>query len=182
MAKILAAHTKAPSTDWAAYTLVVGAVTTAPTEGSGVVKSALWRRNGDSIEIRYNYSHTGAGSSGSGIYKFPMPVVSGNQVVIDTTKITASATTLGVFGTACGTGHMGEADTSAGMKPVTVVPYDTTNLRLSTDVSGTVTQPWGSAQTNSYADPTLMYSFEARVPIVGWSANDTLRTSDGTKI
>lgn len=167
-----------PVTDWVDYNLVVGAVTTPPTEGTGVVKSARWRRVGDSIEIRYNYNQTGAGVSGSGIYLFPLP----NNLQIDITKVTPTTGTVGVFGTMVGSGHMGEGDVTAAMKPVMVVPYSASALRISTDMNGVATQPWGSGQSNSYADPILNYSFEARVPVVGWSSNVQMSQDTDTRV
>lgn len=160
-------------TDWQSYNLVVGATTTAPTEGSGVVKAARYRRVGDSVEIRYNYSQTGAGSAGSGIYLFPLP----SGLTIDTTKVTASATTQGAFGTAVGNGHLGGADSATGMKPSIVTPYNTTNLRFATDVNGTSTQAFASGVTSfAYSDAVLIYSFQAMVPVLGWSSS--VQTSD----
>lgn len=169
--------TGVPATDWTSWSLTVGATTTPPTEGSGVVKGAWWRRVGDSIEIRYNYNQTGAGSAGSGTYLFPLP----NGLQIDLTKLNAGSGTVGVFGTAVGSGHMGEGDTTSSMKPVMVVPYSASYLRLTTDVNGTSSQPWGSGQSNSYADPTLNYSFEARVPVVGWSSNVNMSNDTDTR-
>jgi len=148
--------------EWTSYSLTVGATTTAPTKGTTSVDQARWRRVGDSMEIRYQYKQTGAGSAGSGIYKFPLP----SGYSIDTSKVSASA------GSDNATPAVGEAaiyctDVSPGSGVVQA--FDSTNLWLFA-VNETTSINVGS--TNCGLDnATVQLGFTAVVPIQGWAAS-----------
>ena len=163
-----------PITDWQSYTLTIGGSTSAPTVGTSTSR-AIWRRVGDSMEIKYYLNQTGAGSAGSGTYLFPLP--SGSS--IDTNKATVTTNGSGLGGTALGSATAGNT-TSAGSNNATVgtvIAYNTTNLAvqlLATTIGQTITL----GSTNyALSGATILYQFEASVPISGWSSST--QVSDG---
>jgi hypothetical protein len=72
--------------DWVRYPLTITASTTNPSKGTTSKDEAFWRISGDSIEIRYEYEQTAAGSSGSGFYQFSLP----DSFVANTNKVNTS--------------------------------------------------------------------------------------------
>jgi hypothetical protein len=56
-----------------AGTLPMGAVTTAPTWGTGGTQFAKWRDNGKSIDVLFKGSQTAIGTNGSGFYLISLP-------------------------------------------------------------------------------------------------------------
>lgn len=69
---------------WTAYTATIGGSTTAPTPATTHLIYWFYRLNGDSLDIKFNYSHAASAGSaaGSGTYLFPIPT----GLTIDTTK------------------------------------------------------------------------------------------------
>ncbi len=158
-------------TDWTAYTLTIGAVTTPPTPGAGAVKTAKWRRVGDSMEIMFTYAQTAAGSAGSGTYLFPLPT----GYSIDTNKISLSTNGTGAAGTTIGNGTA-STTTTAGASATDMIfatGYNSTNLALyfnsyATGISNMQASPISSLSF-SLLTSTLYISFTAKVPIQGWT-------------
>lgn len=157
----VAAQTLLPPiiSDWVLYTLSLTGATSNPTKGTVVRDKAYWRRVGDTMEIRYEYQQSAAGSTGSGTYKFGLP----SGYTIDTNKVTVSTTNIGVclgpchiFSSASGTAVYGAVEA-----------YDTSNLMLVTGTGGTPV----SSTSFDLGAATVYYSFEARVPISGWSSD-----------
>jgi hypothetical protein len=151
------------TTDWTSYSLVIDAVTTAPTLGATGYNNARWRRVGDSMEIRYELKQTTAGTAGSGVYLFPLP--SGH--VIDTSKLTTAN------GPQVTVGHAwvaNNANASADASRIgTVSAYDSSNLTIYS-VSPTDTPSAIGSTTLALGGADILYSFTATVPIIGWSA------------
>jgi len=146
--------------DWQSYTLTIGAVTTAPTPGTIVRKNAYWRRVGSDMHIRFDFEQSSAGSGGSGDYLFPLP----SGYSIDTTKIDISTTgSQNVVGAA-------SAWTSGAEEWGYVKIYNTTNLAIVGGFSSANADLIGSSNI-SIANTDTSYSFEAIVPISGWSTN-----------
>lgn len=145
------------------YTLIIGATTTAPTEGTGVIKSAVWRRVGNEMELHFDYSQTGAGSAGSGTYLFPLP----STYTIDTSKLIPSTTGSNAV---VGNGLAGSSGTPDQM---TVFAWDSSNLAMIVYTGG------ATVSSGSYAlsSATTSYSFTASVPISGWSSDIVLSNS-----
>lgn len=52
----------------------IGAVTTNPTKGTIVEDHAQWMREGEDMLVKFDYKQSSAGSAGSGVYLFPLPV------------------------------------------------------------------------------------------------------------
>ena len=163
------------ATDWIAYTLAVGAPTTAPTYGTIVSNQAMWRRVGDTMEIQWNFQQSSAGTSGSGVYLFPLP----SGYTIDTTKATL-ATTLGssstgaltAGGNTVGHGTILTTVTSDTASELTtdLVIYNSTNLAMNhITATGTHKSEVGSNDPG-WANSMMYVSFFARVPITGWTS------------
>jgi hypothetical protein len=58
-------------------------VTTSPTKGTTTTDAVIWRRVGDSMELKWNYVQTSGGSIGSGYYLLTLP----GGYSIDSTKL-----------------------------------------------------------------------------------------------
>lgn len=155
--------------DWTSYTLTPGGTTSAPTKGTNTTDAARWRRVGDSMELRWDYVQTGAGSAGSGKYKLPIP----SGYTIDTSKVFSDSATgytmkagVGVICVDSG------GSTSSRCGPVNV--FDTTNLAGNLSEGTDNMSRWGSDDA-PMSNATTIVSFFAKVPISGWTS-----TSSGT--
>lgn len=160
---IIIAHTYPKK--WTTYTATIGATTTPPTEGTGVTKLYMWRREADSMRVRWQYKHTGAGGGGSGAYLFPPP----SGVTADTAKITASTTAGGDGGHIVGIAYVSNG-TGGGLSTYMsrVALYNTTNLIIhNQEVINSITNPFGSASLPMSAT-NINFSFEALIPITNW--------------
>lgn len=151
------------------YTLVVGATTTAPTQGAGAVKSAKWRREGPDMVITFNYAQTAAGSAGSGTYLFPLP--SGYTI---SSNVTVTTSSNGAGGTILqGSGRI--ATTTSGATtasiPLSIFAFNSTNIFL-VDQTANPQQgsPIGSTEYGMNSNPYYI-TYTVRIPIAGWEAN-----------
>lgn len=153
------------STPWTAYSLTIGADTTAPTLGTTSVNTAMWKREGDSIKIKYSVMQTTVGVGGSGIYLFPLPA----GIVIDTTKLSTVPLFSGAnyHGARVG-GHHGRLN--ATYLDGGAHLYDANNLYMVYDLGGGTAAPWSSGNTplSGYTDVNLTFD-TSDIPIVGWS-------------
>jgi hypothetical protein len=148
-------------TNWAEYPMVIGATTTAPTKGTTVRDKAMWRRVGDTLEMRFDYQQSGAGSAGSGTYLFPLPA----GLSIDPNKIALGAAP--AIASSVGTGSCStSADFSTSGRELTMAAYDANNLMAYIDLNGTFSMV--NSGGNELANANQTYSFTAAVPIVGW--------------
>ncbi len=156
-------------TDWVVYTMTIGASTTPPTKSaSPTYDKAEWRRVGDSMEVRYHYRHTVAGSAGNGTYKFPLP----SGYVIDTNKVAPNNDNLGAIG------YCGVVDSTAGSLIGMAVYYDTTNISLTAVNSTAITNVIGSGTYGALNLATVSINFTATLPIVGWTSGALLSTTE----
>lgn len=161
--------------DWTEYELIIGATVTPPTPGTVEINQAMWRRDGDTLELRYEFKQSAAGASaGSGFYLFPLP----NGLIIDSNKITTNNGADGrvVVGSGKYTSAADDQDaTSISAHPVV---YDSTNLAFSIDEAG---GSGVSALAGSVATPLTNnfpgFIFTARIPIEGWSSNNVIAPS-----
>jgi len=146
-------------TDWVAFTMTIDASTTAPTKGTVVTDLARWRRQGDSLKVRYSYQQSAGGADGTGDYLFLLP----NSFAIDTTKQPVSSTgEIGNVGSALAGPSSGPDNEGVS------VAYDSTHIAVqtgnqmdSTEFMSSTNFPLGSASN---------VSFSAEVPISGWRA------------
>lgn len=157
--------------DWVAYSPVIGGQTTAPTPGTSTTY-AYWRRVGDSMEIKYDFIQTTAGSAGSGTYLFPIP----SGYTIDATKINVN--TNGINGVVGSSSVSNSNYSAAGFAAVArstdliIAVYNTNTSNVSVSYIGSTDWPLSVATTN--------YSFTAKVPIAGWSSNVLMSNDSNT--
>lgn len=152
---------------WEQYSMTIGATTTAPTLGSGSTVSAKWRRNGPDMEILVSVQNPNAGSGGSGSYLFPLP----SGYAIDTNVVTLNTAYAGNTGSTVGYGTAGN-NTGGGagiVGNVAVVPYNSTNLAIATDLQSASAQKDLISSSRVSLGGAAFYSFYAKVPISGWS-------------
>lgn len=166
--------------DWVPYTATLGGTTSAPTAGAGATQSAFWRRVGDSIEIFYTYYQSVGGADGSGTYLIPLPT----GLTADTAKVSVDAGAIGVQATVLGPARSSNTNLSATVTAENghVVLHSTTNLKVV--INNTASNNlivWGSgAQQLSTA--TVYTSFNAKLPIAGWSANSLTSSDAATRV
>jgi hypothetical protein len=150
----------AAMTDWVEYTPVLKGFTSDPSLGSTSVNRAYYRRVGDSLEFRAEIQQTSAGSPGSGNYYFELP----NNLQADLDKINASATTgLGTVGSA-------SARIASGNYEGTASVINNNGVSIYIGNAGSNTSYVGSSYLST-SNSEWRLSFEATVPIVGWSSN-----------
>ncbi len=140
-----------PIADWST------SATGSDTSNNSVV-TYNWRRNGDTMEIDYSISFSGAGDGGT--YAVNLPT----GYVIDTTK-TRSKTL----------GHFLWNDSGTALKLGSVQYGNTTQLTFIIDVSG-------SALDGSVFASGDTVSANVRVPIVGWSSSVVMSSDADTRI
>jgi hypothetical protein len=158
---------------WISYTQTLNAVTTAPTKGTIVRDTAWYRRVGDTMEIQWNYEQSSAGTGGSGVYIFPLPL----GLTIDTTKALAngdnSETVMG-NGIVATSGD-GQAATT---RPLTVDAYNSTGFSLTAtnDTSGALntTRAHLSSTFNGFSNATYIITVQAKIPLAEWAGSGSV--------
>lgn len=164
--------TGTPISDWQSYTLTIGSTGTVPTKGTVSIDAARYRRIGDSLEIRYQYKQTSAGASGTGNYLFPIP----SGFSIDTSKVTASTSD----NTVPAVGHLSVQATTEGLGVGAIQAYDSTRLWAYAITSANSFQV--GATNFNLGQASVLYSFTAIVPILGWSSSVQMSDSADTRI
>jgi hypothetical protein len=164
-------------TEWVdAGPITITATTTNPTKGTTTVDRVLWRRSGDSAEIRMEYVQTGAGTAGSGDYLFAIPSSIGQIDLTKTSTYTANINS----NTQRPTAVVGsfQAGGTAMLDGVATV-YSSNQIRLIGGVhafsaGNTITNSIGSSSTNiSLNNSPVSYGITFTVPIQGWEATKT---------
>ena len=175
MAKIFGIHAKIAEYDSQSYALTIGAVTSAPTPGTGAISTAIWRRVGDCMEISYTFSQTNAGSAGSGIYLFPLPA----GYAIDTTKALISTSGSGTSGTIVGSAYIANNTTvnTSTQDPGFVIPYNSTNVAVYYQNGSTTIVAMGGPAAIGLSSTPIYLTFNVKVPIVGWKGSDIVPVS-----
>jgi len=177
-----------PASDWTPYTLVFGGTTSAPTDGAGAVKTAFWRRVGDSMEIMVNYRQSSAGSAGSGSYLIPLPAgysMDLNKVSLPSTP--GTATVLNSGGSAVGSSYIASttANTTSRAFPAGTVSVITSTALTATFTTDNVPQqafPFSSSFGVNFSTNPMYFNMFATVPIAGWSANVQMSSDSDTRI
>lgn len=151
-----AVGTDIPSqSNWVEYPLTIGATTTPPTKGTVAFDKAYWKRDGDSIKIRYTYAQTGAGSAGSGNYLFPLPpgfTIDATRVRIGVSRQTSSI---------LGTGYLYTGNEST----IVVFPFDTKNLILGVPTSATAISTISDSAA-ALSNTSESIQFTAEMPVL----------------
>lgn len=157
------------TTDWTDHgASTIRATTAAPTKGTVVVDKVFSRRVGDSLEVRYVFEQSSAGTAGAGEYIFEVP----GGYTIDTTKIGQSSTSTDMRGDIVGVGKVGNSFTGGAstQEIVNVVVADSTGVSLFTETTGYNTLGYVGSGFFSFTNNPFHYSFTFTVPIEGWSA------------
>jgi hypothetical protein len=139
-------------TDWIPYTPTI-------TNLPGSILKAEYRRVGDSMQIYVNFLASGAAT---GNISATIP----GGFTIDTTKIAGGGDTLGFAQAANGTGYSG------------IVYYDTPTTFLFVGPSSPF---WGPTTPFTWANSNEL-SFQAQVPITGWTSNVEMSSSTDTRV
>lgn len=159
-----------PITDWITFTASISSTGGGSPAFGTNTQTAMWRRVGDSMHIRWNVRQTATGTTGTaGTYLLLIP----GGYSIDTSKVTLDTT--GANGYGIGEAHF-KCAASSNTGGNAVIPYNSTHLATQySNVSGTL---WGTGSTGcilgSSADVQIY--LEAHIPISGWSA--TVQMSD----
>lgn len=133
-------------------------------------KATIWRSGSNAI-IRWDYSHSTAGSAGAGRYQFTMPA----GLTIDLSAITPQAVSFGI-----GTGAVGTM----------TVTDDTNEYIMSAQVAsstkiefrgGAGVGAWAFNALTNFADTLLKVSFIATVPVAEWAGNGTVNLGPGAQ-
>lgn len=146
-------------------TMVISATTTAPAKGTTSIDRVMYRREGDTMHVRFEYTQSGTGTAGSGDYLFRIP----GGYSIDTTKVTAYATLEG-SGAWTAKNIVGSADIGGGSSNIVgnVSVYDSYHVRIhALNASGGGVIGSGFFGTNS-SDYHITAQFA--VPILTWTA------------
>lgn len=169
------ANVGTPVTDWQSYTLTIGGGP-APSQGAGATKAAYWRRIGDSMEIRFEYTQSAAGSSGTGTYTFPLP----SGYSIDSTKVNSAPNNLAQ--------NLGSASAYDG----TYIYSGTMQYQSSTALYMYASGVGGANTTNTggqigstliaLSGTNVRYGFYAKVPISGWSSSTLISSDTDTRV
>ena len=150
-----------PVTDWTAYTIT----TSTGTKGTTTIDAAYWRRVGDSVEIRWDYQQTVAGSNGSGTYELNLPT----GLTIDSAKVATSGVTA--------IGAVGECYVLSGSTIYSGITAVASSTKLYMIVSNEATAHASvGSSLAGFGTTVTRYSVTAKVPIVGWSSS--VQTSD----
>lgn len=159
--------TKATGTGDATITYSSKTITGVPIKGTIGTDLIRWRRIGDSAEIAFEYSQTGAGTAGTGDYLIAMPT----NLSIDTTKLTAMMAVIGTatngLMTSCRGAAVGSISASTSSTGG-VLPYNGTYFRiyLLSNASQGVWNPGfpGSGLNSTIVAMNALFN----VPITGW--------------
>lgn len=140
----------------------IGAVTTAPTPGSGATAKRTCWRNGEHLECQFEYQQSNAGSAGTGHYIFPIP-----------SGLTIAPTYPGYPATGIASVGRGEGISGSTAFLINVLIYNSTHVyaRGYNDASAFIVG--GSADLSN---ATIRYSFNILVPISEWSGGAVLHT------
>jgi hypothetical protein len=146
-------------TDWQSFAFTLQGSTSNPTLGTTAVKTAFWRRVGDSMEVIYEIKQTSAGTDGTGTYLFPLP----SGYSIDTSKLTVNTGDSPYATVGEGTYYCSGTNAYPGI----VQPYDTTRLQMT--LYGTVSSngTFGSGFAGLNPGSNLYVGVHAIVPIAG---------------
>ncbi len=160
-------YASSATTDWAIYPANFRGTVTHPTTGGIIVQRGLWRRVGDSMQIRYDFYQNGGGTAGSGVYNINLPA----GALIDSTKISFSTNVPAIniaFTGHCGSGFV-QTGTNGGL--ASVFPLNSSALSMYFYNSGLATGgPLIIGDANSGLNASsAAFSFQAQVPIQGWS-------------
>lgn len=147
--------------EWVEFTPQLTASTTDPVISNGELR-AFWRREGDSMHVRYGMVFATGDTAGSGYYNFGLPP----GYVLDTNKISYVINTLGLA--VLGYGIVFDSDTAANRRTLCLV-YESGEQGIIALVG---INGYGVTESApfTWADGDHL-AVDFTVPIVGWTAN-----------
>lgn len=168
------------ASDWKSEgTITVTGVSSNPTKGTVVIDQLYSRRDGKDLLLKGIYRHSALGAAGSGAYLINLP----SGMVIDTTVNPANTgvTTSQQASVGSRVGYMSLIVDGAFSGEAQLEVYSTTQLkaRYIPDASAG-SGFWGSG-AGPFSSGNLGFTFEARVPIVGWSSNTVSSSETDTR-
>lgn len=142
---------------WESFTSVIEGSGSNPTKGTTTTDDAYFRRVGESMEIQWSFHQSGAGTAGSGFYKFIIP----NGLTIDSSKTVLGLGTIPLRGAAMG---------RTGSTYYTGWTYaaDSTSLAFVLLNDTSAPNDWGSAFL-SLSGTDARIGFFANIPILEWA-------------
>lgn len=140
----------------------VGATTTPPSFGTTTKNAMWWKRQGDSLKLRFDITQTGAGGAGVGTYLLTVPIASQS---IDSTKLSYDSALTRPGGASAIVGHMSLATATANYMGF-VTAYDSTRIRANL-VGNASDDNWGAA-LGALSAAALQFSLEATLPMQYW--------------
>ena len=143
-------------TPWTSYNLSITGDTTNPTFGTIDKNAAWWKRQGDTVRIRFEFKQSTAGTAGSGVYLFSLPA----SAVIDSTKATTNPSGLTQW---LGGGVAYDGTTQYNMQ---VLVNDSTHLRLYN--VATTNQGAFASSTIPFSSANVRIGFDAEIPVTDW--------------
>lgn len=148
------------------------------TLGTGqVVNRVMWRQNGQNIEVKVEYRHTVAGSTGVGDLLVKMP----NNFKIDTNLTTVYATAEGWNSNFVNNSIEGIAEGGNGTNQWFghVVPYDQDYVRIAASDGASNTQGFIGQSPYNLGQATLFILMKFSIPVQGLTATQTVREALG---
>jgi len=140
----------------------ITAVTTNPAKGSVTRDKAWWRRVGDSIDLRYDFLYSTAGTAGSGDYLFALP----GARQIDTAKISVYTGASLDIAVASAIGTVRGKNASGSWCVGWIVPYDATRFRI---LVGDPATTFAFMSNSWFGLSTLAgLNINATLPVTGW--------------
>lgn len=144
--------------------ITITATTTPPNKGTVVYDSVKGRRNGRHLELRYEYEHNAAGTSGTGEYFFSIPsTFDGETIKIDPSVVELSTSVIVDTHSTIGHGYIYN-DTSR--SEIAAIPYDATRFRVLASYSGT--SGFISNGHFSFGAVNVGLGFMVTIPVLGW--------------
>ena len=146
---------------------VVTATTTNPVKGTGTtLDETYWRRIGPSIEIRWQYRQTVAGTFGTGDYLWGMPVGSIDVAKVPADTAAYSDNTAGVFGLGYGKGDPGSGDGDSRWVGV----YDATRVRQFKIQNNNANEGFigGTSLMGGFGNAANRFVVTANLPLLDW--------------
>jgi len=152
-------------------TIIIGAVTTAPTKGTISSDSVKYQRIGYQGIFSYSYRQTSAGSAGNGDYLFSLP----GGLSFDTGKVStytgaiSGALTNPAIHSSMLLATASATDNTNGAVAY-VVPYSSTQFRILTTLSST-NGTFLSSSNSPLSNSNLSFKANFIAPISGWSSS-----------
>lgn len=158
-------------TGWKSCTTNLDGIITDPTFGTIVTNLCQYKRNGSSMDIRWDFRQSSTGSNGSGVYLFKLP----ENLTIDTSKIQVNTT-----GGDCSTGILGGSlKYGDNVTNITNVPYAFDSNSISFCVSSLAGTEFFSSSNNLFgsAANAVVSAYVTGIPIAEWSATTDIYSS-----